>query len=122
MLRSIHTALAALARAALVGAVVAGASSAAGTGKVVTVKSREFAFEPAKITVSKGQMLTIVLKNMGAVSHNLTIDSDHKTATIASGETAKFKFTPESTGTLPFFCSVPGHKEVGMRGTLIVVE
>ncbi|TMW73916.1 plastocyanin/azurin family copper-binding protein [Alteribacter natronophilus] len=35
-------------------------------------------------------------------------------------ETSSIIFTPLKTGTYEFFCTIPGHKEAGMRGTLIV--
>jgi uncharacterized cupredoxin-like copper-binding protein len=30
------------------------------------------------------------------------------------------EFTPSQPGEYEFFCSVPGHKEAGMRGTMVV--
>jgi uncharacterized cupredoxin-like copper-binding protein len=40
----------------------------------------------------------------------------------APGETAVLEFTPTQPGTYEFFCTVPGHKEAGMVGTLIVKQ
>lgn len=33
---------------------------------------------------------------------------------------AKARFTPTQPGTYEFYCSVPGHKDAGMKGTLTV--
>ncbi len=38
------------------------------------------------------------------------------------GQTVSIKFIPKETGEFEFYCSVPGHKEAGMKGTIIVEE
>jgi uncharacterized cupredoxin-like copper-binding protein len=39
---------------------------------------------------------------------------------MAAGKPALALFTPTTTGTYSFYCGVPGHREAGMVGTLIV--
>lgn len=39
-----------------------------------------------------------------------------------AGETRSITFTPTEAGTYEFVCTVPGHKEAGMTGTLIVLS
>jgi uncharacterized cupredoxin-like copper-binding protein len=39
---------------------------------------------------------------------------------VAMGTTSSLEFTPTKPGTYEFECTVPGHKEAGMRGTLVV--
>jgi uncharacterized cupredoxin-like copper-binding protein len=41
-------------------------------------------------------------------------------AATSAGETSVIKFTPTEPGTYQIICSVPGHKEAGMTGELIV--
>ncbi len=42
------------------------------------------------------------------------------TAMLGGGEEDTIVFTaPESTGEYPFICSFPGHRQVGMAGTMI---
>ncbi len=36
------------------------------------------------------------------------------------GQTNTIEFTPTKPGTYEFFCTVAGHKEAGMVGTLVV--
>lgn len=50
----------------------------------------------------------------------------HENATVhlhtVAGEAVTAAFTPTEPGTYEFYCSVPGHREAGMVGTLIVSE
>jgi plastocyanin len=66
---------------------------------------------------------TIEFKNPSSTPHNVAIeDSAGKTVaetkTITKGETST-KVELEA-GTYTFFCSIPGHREAGMEGTLTI--
>ena len=66
---------------------------------------------------------TIAFKNPSSVPHNVAIeDSSGKTVveteTITKGETSS-KVELEA-GTYTFYCSIPGHREAGMEGTLTI--
>ncbi|MBI5715993.1 MAG: cupredoxin domain-containing protein, partial [Chloroflexi bacterium] len=39
---------------------------------------------------------------------------------VAMGKSGTLEFTPTKAGTYEFFCTVAGHKEAGMKGTLVV--
>ena len=39
---------------------------------------------------------------------------------MPSGKPALALFTPTTPGTYTFYCHIPGHREAGMVGTLIV--
>jgi Plastocyanin len=87
----------------------------------ITISGSEFAFTPAAITLKKGQPAEITFKNTGAFPHNLTIaDLNLKTKTIQPGEQDIIQFTPDKTGQFSFMCTVPGHADKGMKGTLTV--
>lgn len=87
----------------------------------VTVVGKEFQFIPNVIRIERGQAVTIVFKDEGALSHNLTIPGLHvRTPTIQSGAQATLHFIAKEAGTFPFWCTVPGHKEAGMRGTVVI--
>ena len=87
----------------------------------ITVSGTEFAFSPSTITVKMGQSVAITFKNNGTYPHNLTIsDLNVGTKTITPGQQDSFTFTPTKIGSFPFICTVPGHADKGMKGTLIV--
>ncbi len=97
-------------------------TEAAGSPAEITVVGSEFQFEPARSQVKQGENVTLLFKNEGALSHNLTIRRlGVATETIQGDEQDRIHFAPEMRGTFRFVCTVPGHKEAGMVGSLTVV-
>ena len=47
---------------------------------------------------------------------------DAITPTISADETASITFVPDEPGTYHYLCTVPGHAQHGMIGTLVVEE
>ena len=93
------------------------------TPNVITVEGTEWSFHPSEITVRKGEEVTIIFKHAGKIAHNFEIgEFGVRTATILLGKTDEITFTPTKTGTFPFWCAVPGHRDAGMKGKLIVKE
>lgn len=87
----------------------------------INVYGTEFAFNPSTMTVSKDQSVQITFRNDGKYPHNLTIpDLNVKTNTIQPGQTDTITFTPTKVGQFGFLCTVPGHADKGMKGTLTV--
>ncbi len=96
-------------------------SSATAQAQKITVEGSEFAFTPSAITLKKGEQAEITFKNIGAFPHNLTVSAlNVKTKTIMPGEQDTVTFTPDKTGQFAFLCTVPGHADKGMKGTLTV--
>jgi len=95
-------------------------ADAAGTQQF-TVTGTEFSFEPAIITVNKGSPVSITFKNKGKYPHNMAItDLNAQSKTIQPGQQDTFTFTPTTSGQYSFICTVPGHADKGMTGTLNV--
>jgi nitrite reductase (NO-forming) len=88
----------------------------------ITITASEFKFSPSSIQVPVGQKITFTLDNTGVVQHDVTIQTAGFSLTAQPGKTATGQFTFDKTGTFDFFCSIPGHKDAGMKGTLSVVE
>lgn len=98
-----------------------GAMMSPEAGQTVTVAGTEFAFTPSTITVKKGQPVTVTFKNNGQYPHNFTVaELNVKSDTVGPGQQTIVAFTPDKTGSFTFICSVPGHADRGMKGTLVV--
>ena len=102
----------------------AGASTqsvaAANLPTAVTVETSEFKFNPASVQLPSGKKVTISLQNIGVVEHDFTVDALGIKVSAPAGKSATGEFTLDKPGTYDFYCSLPGHKEAGMHGTLSV--
>ncbi|MEA2642639.1 MAG: hypothetical protein QOF51_4033 [Chloroflexota bacterium] len=104
------------------GGAASGGGAAGGGAQTVSVAAAEYTFTPATATVKAGQPVTLTLRNNGTQVHDLTIDAigGQKVQIIAQpGQPATGTFTP-AAGTYQFYCSQPGHQQLGMQGTLTV--
>jgi plastocyanin len=93
-----------------------GSTSVAGV--VLSVAGTEFAFAPAMLKASPGRT-TIRFTNKGTTDHDFTIDALHVKLTAKPGESAEATVTL-TPGTYTSYCSVPGHRQSGMQGMLMV--
>ena len=84
------------------------------------VTAKEFAFSPAKLTMDKPGQLMVNLTNAGVVEHDVTITGITGKAYAAPGGKGSATFELPKAGTYQVICSIPGHKEAGMLGTLVV--
>jgi uncharacterized cupredoxin-like copper-binding protein len=107
---------------------------------VMRGERKKMAFEPARITVRKGEQIRFVLENADIDDHEFvlaTVDENRKHAELmkkfpdmehddpnakrlapaAHGEIL-WKFT--KAGTFEFACLIPGHREAGMLGKVAV--
>ena len=87
----------------------------------VTVVSNDIFFEPTELTIPANTNVKFILPNEGAAAHDFSIDELGIEEAIAPGET-KEVIVNAPAGTYEFYCSVPGHKQAGMVGTLTVTE
>lgn len=95
--------------------------SATAAVREVTVSGTEFKFEPATLTASPGEKIRLIFNNTGRARHDFVVESQNiKTQVIASGTSETIQFTAPQRGTYTFICSVPGHREAGMVGKLVV--
>lgn len=83
----------------------------------------QFRFRPADLRAAAGTEVTLVYANPDAVPHDFVLEDGDVTAHVAvlPGKTATIRFpAPEQSGTYTFYCSLPGHREAGMVGTLLI--
>jgi len=85
----------------------------------IDVTAKSFSFTPNQITVKAGDTKTLVL-HVKDVSHDFSVDALNIHLDGKAGQTVQKTITFDKPGTYPFYCSVPGHREAGMVGTLTV--
>jgi len=78
----------------------------------------DIGFEPAAFTVDKAGSYEVKLVNAGTILHDITFPDGTKIEAKA-GETASAVVEVPASG-LAFVCSIPGHAEAGMTGTISV--
>jgi len=105
------------------------AAPAAPVAAEVKVVATDLKFTPPTIQAKVGQPIKIVLENKGAIEHDIafpTIKADKPGPSLKAvakpGQTATLEFTPSAKGTYEYICTIPGHKEAGMKGTITVAE
>jgi plastocyanin len=77
-------------------------------------------FDQKELRAKAGEVVALRLENSDAIGHFFDIDELHVHDAMPSGKPAIALFTPTTPGAYTFYCSVPGHREAGMVGTLIV--
>jgi nitrite reductase (NO-forming) len=100
----------------------AGAAAAAGTsdgalqpGATVEFVATEFAFSPSELVAQPGSYHG-VLVNDGQVTHDITI-GDAQPVVADPGQSVEFDFEVVEGG-VTIRCSIPGHEDAGMHGTI----
>ena len=103
----------------------AGGGGGGGGGQTLTLTadpSGAFKFNTDKLNAKAGSV-TVDLDNPAAVSHDVTIEDSGGSKIAASDLVAQGTTSVTANlkpGSYTYFCSVPGHREGGMEGTLTV--
>lgn len=96
------------------------ASPSAGGGDTVEVTAVDIDFEPSEFSIPADTDVTITVTNEGMLQHDFVIeDTDYATELLNGGETGEITVNL-AAGEYVYYCSVPGHREAGMEGTLTV--
>jgi uncharacterized cupredoxin-like copper-binding protein len=99
-------------------------SSGGGGGQQLSLQadpSGNLRFDKKTLSAKAGKV-TIVMKNPSPLSHNVSIEgngANQMGQTVATGGTSTVSATLKP-GKYTFYCSVPGHRQAGMFGTLTV--
>ena len=107
---------------------------------VMREDGKKMAFEPARIRVRKGEQIRFVLENNGTDDHEFVLanaaenrkhaelmkkfpDMEHdepNAKRLAVGEHGEILWKFTKAGTFEFVCLIPGHREAGMVGNVVV--
>jgi uncharacterized cupredoxin-like copper-binding protein len=105
----------------------------------LNVELGDFSITPNQFTVRAGSVISVSVINNGTIEHDFNIikmgadigdmfDPEDEAnvlweVKVKPGETITGTFTvPEETGSYQVICSMPGHLQAGMSGTIIVVR
>jgi P-type Cu+ transporter len=87
----------------------------------VRIVARGTAFAPTEVHVTAGRFVVLELVNEDPVFHDWMVEGiANVDAPARPGQTSRIRFRIERPGTYLVRCSVPGHAEAGMTGTLVV--
>lgn len=75
------------------------------------------------ITVQPHTLVEILLVNTGLVEHDFVIDdfAVHLYPDVEPSHQGSVTFYANRSGTYTYYCSVPGHRELGMEGKLVIL-
>lgn len=104
----------------------------------VSIPASRLSYDPKKIILQKDQQVTLLLNNLDSIEHDIEIKqfpmaekikgqyeglsengADFHLHAPAKNKT-ELTFTPVKEGLYQFYCTIPGHKENGMTGIIIV--
>lgn len=104
--------------------------------KNITIQTFNMEYKQTEIVLEKDQPVNLILNNQDNIEHDIEVilpninevQSDHDHSSKAnmihlhanSKETQSVRFIPTTAGSYEFVCTVPGHKELGMVGKIIV--
>lgn len=85
----------------------------------ISISMTEYAFDPETIEIDADTPVTITAVNDGIIEHDWTIDELSVQIAADAGESATGTVTAPA-GTYEVYCSIPGHRDAGMVGELVV--
>jgi uncharacterized cupredoxin-like copper-binding protein len=87
----------------------------------VRVSGVDFNFEPSTLRVRAAKTIDIVFSNEGQSPHTFTLEGGPAFELKADpGTSTSGALKGLKPGTYQFICSIPGHAQLGMKGTLVV--
>jgi uncharacterized cupredoxin-like copper-binding protein len=91
-------------------------TTSTGPGGTVQVSMFEYGFTLSPATVPSGNV-TFVMKNVGTVTHNFDVSGVKAGPFVNPGQSATMTVNLQGGRAYSYLCDVPGHAELGMKGT-----
>ncbi len=128
----------------LLGVACGGTETEEAAESELSIVATDIVYDAARLEVPAHQPVHLTLVNAGALEHDFSIREiaaedthasegeadDHATTedvhdlalhvAAPPGGSGVLEFTPTEAGEYEYYCTVPGHKEAGMVGTLVV--
>ena len=108
----------------------AGAAAPAGGGApaaggeaptTATIDTEDIKFDKKELTVAANTDVKITVTNKGVLQHDFHVDKLNVTSKLLNSGESDTVTINAKPGTYDYWCTVPGHKEAGMTGKLMVV-
>jgi uncharacterized cupredoxin-like copper-binding protein len=108
------------------------------TNGQIALRAFDMGFDPPAITLHTGEQMEIVLNNDGSTLHDLKVagldadliqkdssgplsgDKGELFVSASPGRQATLTFIPREAGTFTFYCTISGHRRLGMEGAITV--
>ncbi len=94
------------------------AQAAAASGTVLNLSIQNLAYSTRELTANNGQV-TVTVDNHDVWWHTFTIDGLNVNLSVPSSGKRQITFKAKP-GVYTYYCGIPGHRQLGMTGTLIV--
>jgi plastocyanin len=94
--------------------------SAEALAQLPALMSGRSTFGQPELRARVGQTMALRLENTDTQTHSFDIDAFNVHVPMPSSMPALALFRPSAPGTYTFYCRIPGHRDAGMVGTLIV--
>jgi heme/copper-type cytochrome/quinol oxidase subunit 2 len=96
------------------------AQEQAPTRREVNVTVKDFRFSPARITVSRNDLVRVTVQSED-VAYSFTIDAYRVSKRVPAGGSVAFEFLADREGTFPFYSSLTSDaRHAEARGELVV--
>ncbi len=106
---------------AVAGGVLAADRALDSGSRQIAVTASSFRFSPSDLTAQAGELVVVTLTNRDGVVHDWAVEGVANVDVPARpGQTAKLRFVLDEPGTYGILCTIPGHAEAGMVGTLVI--
>lgn len=81
----------------------------------------DYIIDPPNLKFEKGADVTLHIKNAGRMGHTFSVPAlGLDTGMLMPGQERTLRFTADQAGTFEVHCTVPGHLDQGMHGTMSV--
>jgi len=87
--------------------------------RTIEVAASNFEFDPDRITIGAQEEIALELRSEDG-PHDLAVDGLGTVVDVTGGETRVARLRVDEPGSYTFFCTLPGHRDGGMEGTLVV--
>lgn len=89
--------------------------------RTVEIVATDFSYNPVEIQVKAGEVVNLSLVNKDDDSvHDIMVPGLRVRLLAPPGQTVAGAIRANRPGTYRFFCSIPGHRESGMVGRIVV--